>query len=113
MNVTKPFLLIRLLANPAHVIARILFAIYNFQTEQEKYCKATKMNNYVGFSKPDANLATRCVEHYKKFGRLEQWMIDNWMKKDKTGYPRILKYHNQLNTIANGNVSKSILVGVS
>lgn len=89
--------------NPEYVqkvIGRGLLVIYNNQTEDEKSDAATKENNGTGFTGVDAKSGTLTALFYRKHKRLESWMIVKWLKKDKKGYPRLCKYHRQLNIAA-------------
>lgn len=90
--------------NPAYVMAvigRALVRIYERQTEDEKRSDSTRVHNNIGFAGCDAESGSKTAKYYIKHNRLEQWMIDRWLKRsDKTGYSRLTKYHRQLNEIA-------------
>lgn len=89
--------------NPAKVqaiVGRALFAIFEFQTNDEQRSNDTRLWNSVGFSSADAKSGSLTAKYWKKHGKLEDWMLDKWLAPDRTGYPRICKYARQLNTVA-------------
>lgn len=102
--VTKDFLQEKISQNPAKVIGRALVAIFNHQTESEKASNATRLSNGVGFTGTDGRIGAITAKYYLKHGTLLDWQIANWLKINRRGEPRILKYANQLNTIANGKI---------
>lgn len=108
--VTPEWLANKVVQSPEKVIARALLAVYQFQTASEQACRETSKRNNAGFSQADANVASRCVEHFIKTGQLKPWMITVWMHPTKNGLPRICKYHRQLNLIAIANAKKSTLI---
>jgi len=94
--------LIALLKNEerrADVIGRALVVLFNRQTESEKRVNTTQLHNTIGFSGADAKDGTITAKYYLKHKKLLPWQIDNWMK-DFRGFPRICKYHKQLNEAA-------------
>lgn len=100
--VTKQSLLQLLETKPKEVvIGRALVAIFNYQTEQEKTHNATEVWNGVGFTGADGRSGSITAKYFLKHRTLEGWQIDRWMRLNKKGEPRILKYHSQLNHIAN------------
>lgn len=98
--VTKEWLAAKVAANPSHVIGRALLAIYNNQTAQEQSFTSTVQRNGIGFSKPDARIGSIGARMFKA-KKLEPWVIAIWQKPAKDGLPRICKYADQLNMIAN------------
>lgn len=90
--------------NPNYVMAvvgRALVRIFERQTADEKRSDSTKEHNNIGFAGCDAESGSKTAKYYIKHKRLEQWMIDRWVKKsERTGYSRLTKYHRQLNEIA-------------
>lgn len=98
--VTKEWLAERLKRDDRQmVIGRALAAIYERQTQDEQRATHTKINNGVGFSKPDARIGSIGARMFKS-GKLQQWVVDVWMRPAKDGLPRICKYASQLNDIA-------------
>lgn len=81
------------------VVGRALVAIQNRQDANE--VGVTLNLNGRGFAKPDANVGLRCAVHFQKTGTLLPWMLEVWTKPAANGYPRICKYSNQLNEVAN------------
>ncbi len=101
VKVTKPWMIARLqLTDKKIVVGRALLAIYKNQTAEEQGSKETKFNNGIGFTKPDANLGTRCAKEFALTGTLPDWMFNLWIKPNVKGEPRIVKYCRQLNDIA-------------
>lgn len=97
--------LARMLANenPAYVqavIGKALVAIFNRQTEDEKASNDTNKWNSIGFSGADAKSGCLTAKYWLKHKRLLDWQIEKWTKLSR-GYPRLCKYHKQLNEIAN------------
>lgn len=95
----------KMLSNPnplyvQTVIGKALYVMYNNQTLEEQHNATTNENNGTGFTGFDAKSGTLTVLFYKRHKRLESWMIAKWLKLDKKGYPRLCKYHRQLNIAA-------------
>lgn len=104
--VTKEFLKTKLAENPTLVIGRALVAIFNNQTAEERAHNTTKFHNGVGFTGTDGRIGAITAKYYLKHKRLEDWQIKNWLKPTgKNQEPRILKYAEQLNRIANAKLS--------
>ena len=90
--------------NPNYVMAvvgRALTQIHNRQTYSEQETNSTKEHNGIGFAGCDAKSGSMTAKFYIKHKRLEQWMINKWIKKGSNGYARLCKYHAQLNEVAN------------
>lgn len=83
-----------------HVVGRALTALFKRQTDDEKSSNDTRVWNTVGFSGADAKSGSLTAKSYLKNKKLEQWQVDKWLKIGKNGYPRLCKYHSQLNEIA-------------
>jgi hypothetical protein len=110
VEVTKEWLAAKVTANPSKTIGRALLAIYERnQTFQEQSATVTKLKNGIGFSKPDARIGSIGARQFRKYGRIAEWQINIWTKPDKKGYPRICKYADQLNTIAQAKAISSTL----
>lgn len=89
--------------NPAYVqavIGKALVAIFNRQTEDEKASNDTRKWNSIGFSGADAKSGSLTAKYWLKHKRLLDWQVEKWIKLSR-GYPRLCKYHKQLNEIAN------------
>ncbi len=89
--------------NPKYVhafIGRALLALLDRQTEDEKRAADTRVWNAVGFSSADAKAGTLTAKFYAKHGCLLEWQVRKWSKPARSGYPRLAKYHKQLNEIA-------------
>lgn len=83
-----------------HVIGRALIVLFKRQTEIERNQNATRLENDRGFTKPDAKQGTIHAKYYIKHNKLEQFMVDFWMKRDVRGTRRIAKYWRQLSEAA-------------
>lgn len=76
---------------------RALFAIYKYQTEDEKSTGQTKYYNNVGFSGVDADFLTKAAMRYKSGFRFSEKYVAAIRKA-------MLKYSGQLAKIANGKI---------
>lgn len=95
-----------MLANPnkefvARVVGKALVHIYNRQTEAEKAHDVTQQDNGIGFTGADAFSGSMTAKYFMKHNSLQDWQIEKWTKQDRKGYPRICKYHKQINEEAN------------
>ena len=89
--------------NPAYVMAvvgRALVHIHNRQTESEKVTNSTIEHNGIGFAGCDARSGSMTAKYYLKNNKLEQWMVEKWLKRGSNGFSRLTKYHSQLNEVA-------------
>lgn len=82
------------------VIGRALVVLFQQQTSYERSANITNVTNNVGFAGMDAHSGSLTAKAYIKRGELQDWQIDRWMKPGKNGFPRICKYHRQLNAAA-------------
>lgn len=98
--VTKEWLAAKIKENPTKVIGRALSALYRYQLDSEKSTSSTRANNGVGFAKPDARIGSIGARMFNANGTLQQWVIDIWSMPARDGYPRLCKYANQLQQIA-------------
>lgn len=98
--VTKEWLATKIKENPIKVIGRALAAIYKNQTAIEQSTTATRVNNGIGFCKPDARVGSIGARQFNAHGTLDAWLVKIWMQPAKDGYPRICKYASQLQDIA-------------
>ncbi len=98
--VSKEWIKERVERNPSLVIGRALLAIFNNQEPEEQDMAATTLLNNIGFTAFDAEIGTKCAKFFAENNRLQQWMVVVWSAPDKKGFPRIAKYHRQLNDIA-------------
>lgn len=102
--VTKEWLAAKVAAEPSKVIGRALVALLNYQTDVEQSNATTIKANGVGFSKPDARVGTIGAKQFLKYGTIANWQINFWSEPRKKGIPKICKYANQLNEIANAKL---------
>jgi len=81
------------------IIGRALVRIFEGQTAAEKVQNDTTEDNGIGFSGADAKAGTLTAKYFLKHRNLLDWQLEKWMALSG-GYPRICKYHKQLNAIA-------------
>ncbi len=97
--------------NPTYVmqvIGRALVGIFNNQTMDEQACNTTTKSNGIGFAGCDARSGSMTAKYFLKHKRLEQWMVDKWLTINaKSQYPRLCKYHAQLDQIAQTKLSSA------
>lgn len=108
MKVTKEWLAAKVQENPAYVIGRALAAIYQRQTASEQQAQTTRIQNGIGFSKPDARIGCIGARQFLNHNQ-QQWVIDVWLRKAADGLPRICKYAKQLNDIAKEKEDKKVI----
>jgi hypothetical protein len=82
------------------IVGRALVVIFNNQTDSEKVVNDTKEDNGVGFTGADARAGSLTAKFWLKHQRLEDWMMDNWTRKNVRGVMRLAKYHKQLDAAA-------------
>ena len=83
------------------MVGRALVALLNRQTAEEQTSNDTREENGIGFSGADARSGSITAKSFIKYnGKLLDWQLDKWTKAARNGYPRISKYHRQLNEIA-------------
>lgn len=100
--VTREFLVEQIAKHGAErIIGRCLVEIYKRQTDEEKSTEQTRFNNGIGFSGVDARVGSIAALYYMHHNTLQPWMVKVWSKVTSTGFPKICKYSNQLNQIAN------------
>lgn len=105
--VTRDWLKAKIETDPALIVGRALVALLKRQAAEEQVGNSTKFKNGAGFSKPDARIGCITAKYYLKHGNLLDWQLKIWVMPDKKGYPRICKYVNQLNQIANEKASRT------
>lgn len=82
------------------VIGRALVRLLERQTQAEQSANTTDESNGIGFAGADAHSGSLTAKYFLKHKHLQDWQIDNWVKVGRSGYPRLCKYHKQLNEIA-------------
>lgn len=89
--------------NPKYVeavIGRALVALLNNQTADEQAMATTNEDNGIGFTGGDAYGGTLTAKYYIKHKSLLDWQVEKWLKVGANGFPRLAKYHAQLNAVA-------------
>ena len=99
-TVTRDSLKAMVERDPVRVVGRALVAIFRNQTEDERESNVTNELNGVGFTGTDAHSGAIAAKTFMKRGTLLDFQLEAWLKPMKNGYPRICKYHKQLNVIA-------------
>ena len=87
-------------AKRAQIIGRALVVLFNNQTKTEQSANITNNHNNIGFTGADARSGSLSAKSFLKNRTLADWQVDMWMKTGKSGYPRIAKYHSQLDQAA-------------
>jgi len=82
------------------IIGRALVVLLRNQTSDEQAMNTTNEDNGVGFTGADARGGSITAKFWIKNQRLEDWMVDNWMRPNANGVPRLAKYHKQLDAAA-------------
>lgn len=90
----------------ADIIGRALVRLLERQTDSERNSRATHNDNGIGFASCDADVGTRTAEGYMRYKSLLDWQLEVWMAPGRGGYPRICKYHRQLNEVATEKAAK-------
>jgi len=87
------------------VIGRALSALFQRQTRDERTTNTTNQHNNIGFAGCDAKAGSFAAKSYMKRGTLLDFQHTKWMAVGASGFPRIVKYHKQLNEIAQEKVA--------
>lgn len=82
------------------IIGRAATLLYGSQTESEKNNSNSKVLNGVGFTSYDAILGSKTARMWMRCRRLTPNIIELWLKPNNKGFPRLCKYHKQLNIVA-------------
>lgn len=82
------------------IVARAVLALWKRQTYTEQADNDTQVTNYRGFTKSDARQGGLTAKYFLKHGKIEDWMVERWLKPDVRGTRRISKYWRQLDQIA-------------
>lgn len=83
-----------------HIVGRALVVLFNNQTKDEQQTQRTIMHNGIGFTGADAHSGCLTAKCYLANKTLQDWQLEKWLRRDKSGYARICKYHAQLNEAA-------------
>ena len=81
------------------IIGRALVVLYNNQTASEQQTRTTTQSNNVGFASIDARNGSLTARTFIRTGTMQSWQLAKWMEI-RNGYPKICKYHRQLNQAA-------------
>lgn len=84
------------------IVGRALVQLFRRQTDSEQRRNDTENLNTVGFSSSDGKNGCITAKTFLKHGRLTDRQLDEWLAPNwrGTGFPKICKYHRQLNEIA-------------
>jgi hypothetical protein len=84
----------------AHIIGRALVALFERQTAAEQSSDSTDQSNSIGFASCDARGGSLTAKSFLKNRTLADWQVEQWIRPQRNGLPRICKYDRQLNEIA-------------
>lgn len=83
------------------IVGRALVRLFERQTQHERQANGTEEHNTVGFSSSDGRNGCITAKTYLKHKRLTDRQLEEWLAPWRhTGFPKICKYHRQLNEIA-------------
>jgi len=82
------------------VVGRALVRLFERQTEAEKASNDTNVDNGIGFAGCDAKSGSLTAKYYLKHKQLQDWQLERWVKAEASGFPKLCKYHRQLNEVA-------------
>jgi hypothetical protein len=80
----------------ARIVGRACVALFRRQTEDEKVVNAATHQNNRGFTQADARQGSITAKYFIKHGTLLEWQVNQWLRTDVRGTPRIVKYWKQL-----------------
>lgn len=86
-------------ANPekrARIVGRACLALFRRQTQDEQVANTTNHTNMRGFTQGDARQGSITAKYFIKHGTLQDWQINQWIKREARGNMRISKYWRQL-----------------
>lgn len=79
------------------IVGRALVVLFKRQTAVEQEQNNAVNTNNIGFTKGDSKSGCITAKYYIKNKKLEDWMIDRWLKYNEMGEMRITKYWRQIN----------------
>lgn len=83
------------------IVGRALVRLFERQTASEQRKNDTENVNTVGFSSSDGKNGCITAKTFLKYGSLTERQLEEWVAPWRdTGFPKICKYHRQLNEIA-------------
>jgi hypothetical protein len=83
-----------------HIVGRALTALFARQTQAEQANLTTQVDNGIGFTGGDAIGGSLTAKSYIARQALAAWQVEKWTRTASNGFPRICKYHKQLDEIA-------------
>lgn len=89
------------------VLGRALVALYDNQTAEEKNCAMTQEDNSIGFTGADAHSGSITARYFLKHRTLLDWQVEQWVKPNTKGIPRIAKYWKQLDAVAQQKAART------
>ena len=87
------------------IVGRACLVLFNRQLEDEKQANTTTTTNYRGFTQADARQGSITAKFFIKNKMLHPWQVEQWLKTDVRGTPRIVKYWKQLDEAAKQKVA--------
>lgn len=78
-------------------VGRALVVLLNNQTREEQRDNQTQLHNDIGFTGADGRAGALSAKTFLKHGYFpHDWQLEQWLKPNTNGIPRIAKYHAQL-----------------
>lgn len=82
-------------------VGRALVVLLNNQTRDEQQDNQTKEHNDIGFTGADGRAGALSAKTFLKYGYFpKDWQLEQWLRPNVNGVPRIAKYHAQLDRAA-------------
>lgn len=82
-------------------VGRALVVLLRNQTQDEQRDNQTKEHNDIGFTGADGRAGALSAKTYLKHGHFpHDWQLEQWLKPNRNGVPRIAKYWRQLDRAA-------------
>lgn len=88
--------IVSLLEKNDRAVERAIVVLFNNQTFDEQQAADVKYTNGRGFNARDAHYGTIAAKVFIREGKLEDWQIRYWRKRDKKGNMKIGIYWRQL-----------------
>jgi len=92
-------------AKRAQIVGRACLVLFNRQLDDEKQFNTTTTTNNRGFTQADARTGSITAKSFIKNKTLYPWQVNQWLKVDVRGTPRIVKYWKQLDEAAKQKVA--------
>lgn len=88
------------------IVGRALVVLFERQTTSEQAANSTDQDNSRGFASCDARGGSLTAKSFIKYRTLQTWQLQKWTNVQANGYPKLCKYHRQLNEAAEEKAAK-------